>query len=581
MLKNYISLANELWSAFEHKKGSARLLLFMIVISSFLDAISIGFLLPVMEVIIEGNTVNSYLNHLLSKFNGLTQEKTLVIVLGIFLLLILIKNIIIHLKNRIMANLLFGLRGYWTSELMNKYLHSNYNFILNSKQGTLINNVLIETEKAQVCLKFLVQFVSAALLSMFMVGMLYVISWQVTTIMLLVMVLVVFIFYNLVGAYTRKVGAEKLKYAKFIGNQVSESIIAIKQIKTLSMEGRISKSFSDVVGKYVKTLSDFRVNSSLPKIISEVLVVFLLVMTVFCMINFTNYDIKNLVPIVAIFIVVGNRVAVQASLLTNSSMHILSNWVSLKRIYGLVNDDVGMEELEEGSVFEAFNGDIVFKNVSFSYGADHKVFEQLNFKIPKGKFVFLIGDSGSGKSTLVDLLLLLQAPQSGSIVAGANDLSKINIKSWRNNIGYVSQDILLFNKSIRENVRDGRCSATDREVEEICKLVNANEFIQRLPNGYETNVGDRGAKLSGGQNQRLALARSMLRDPNLLIFDEATSAMDQKLEEKIIKEIKLNSVGKTVLFITHRLATAVHADIVYNLANGEVKQLPKSNIGKL
>ncbi|MDB2464697.1 ABC transporter ATP-binding protein/permease [Amylibacter sp.] len=578
MLKNYISLANELWSAFEHKKGSALLLLFMIVISSFLDAISIGFLLPVMEVIIEGNTDNSYLDHLLSKFNGLTQEKTLVIVLGIFLLLILIKNIIIYLKNRIMANLLFGLRGYWTSELMNKYLHSNYNFILNSKQGTLINNVLVETEKAQICLKFLVQFVSAAILSTFMVGVLYFISWQMTTIMLLVMVLVVFIFYNLVGAYTRKVGAEKLKYAKSIGNQVSESIIAIKQIKTLSMEGRISKSFSGVVDKYVKTLSDFRVNSSLPKIISEVLVVFLLVMIVFCMINFTNYDIKNLVPIIAIFIVVGNRVAVQASLLTNSSMHILSNWVSLKRIYGLVKDDVGREVLEEGSVFEAFNCDIVFKNVSFSYGADHKVFEQLNFKIPKGKFVFLIGESGSGKSTLVDLLLLLQAPQSGSIVAGANDLSKINIKSWRSNIGYVSQDILLFNKSIRENIRDGKCSATDREVEEICKLVNANEFIQRLPNGYETNVGDRGAKLSGGQSQRLALARSMLHDPNLLIFDEATSAMDQKLEEKIIQEIKLNSAGKTVLFITHRLATAVHADVIYRLAGGKITTLSRTDL---
>jgi ATP-binding cassette, subfamily B, bacterial len=255
--------------------------------------------------------------------------------------------------------------------------------------------------------------------------------------------------------------------------------------------------------------------------------------------------------------------------------------VSLKRIYGLVKDDVGREELDKGPIFEELNGDVVFNNVSFSYGADHNVFEQLNFTIPKGKFVFLIGDSGAGKSTLVDLLLRLQTPQVGSIELGGNDISKTNIKSWRNTIGYVSQDILLFNKSIRENVRDGKCGATDQEIEAICKKVNANEFIQRLPDGYETNVGDRGAKLSGGQNQRLVLARSMLNDPNFLIFDEATSAMDQQLEEKIIQEIKYNSSGKTVLFITHRLATAIHADVIYRLDDGKITKVSKNALNKL
>jgi ABC-type multidrug transport system fused ATPase/permease subunit len=575
-IKNILISLYDLWGAFEHRKRDAILLLFMLVIVSLLEALSIGFLLPVMEVIIEGKTDNDFAGRLLSMSSNLTQEKTLTIVLAVFFLLIVMKNIFVYLKNKVGASLLFGLRGYWMNELMSKYLESNYNFIVNSKQGTLINNVLVETEKAQLCLKFLVQFLSATLLSTFMLAVLFFISWQVTMVMLLVAVLFSFLSHNLIGVYSRKVGAEKLKYAKFIGNQVSESIIAIKQVKTLGMEGRILNSFSEIVGKYVKTLSGFRVNSGLPQIIGEVFVVFMLVATVLYIISYTDSDIKGLVPMVAVFVIVGNRISVQAALLANSSMHILSNIASLRNIYDLVKDDVGRENLKKGSRFEGLNRDVIFNDVSFSYGEGYKVFERLNFIIPKGKFVFLIGDSGSGKSTLVDLLLRLQKPQSGSIIVGDSDLSKINIKSWRNAIGYVSQDIMLFNKSIKENIRDGKYGATDEEIKSICKKVNASDFIQHLPEGYETNVGDRGAKLSGGQSQRLVLARSMLHDPDFLIFDEATSAMDQKLEEKIIQEIKLNFSGKTVLFITHRLTTAIHADVIYRLDKGKITTVSKT-----
>ena len=580
-LKKIILSLYDLWGAFEHRKRGAILLLFMMVTASFLEAFSIGFLLPVMEVIIEGKTDNDFAGRLLSMSSNLTQEKTLIIVLTVFFLLIVMKNIFVYLKNKVGASLLFGLRGYWMNELMNKYLKSNYNFIVNSKQGTLINNVLVETEKAQLCLKFLVQFLSAALLSTFMLVVLFFISWQVTMAMLLMVAIFFYLTRNLIGVYSRKVGAKKLKYAKFIGNQVSESIIAIKQVKTLGMETQLLNSFSEIVGNYVKTLSSFRINSSLPQIIGEVFVVFMLVATVSYIVYKTDTDIKSLVPMVAVFVIVGNRISVQTALLVNSSMHILSNLVSLQRILSLVKDDVGRENLEKGSTFEGLNGDVTLNDVSFSYSEGGKVFEKLNFTIPKGKFVFLIGNSGSGKSTLVDLLLRLQIPQSGTITVGNNNLSKINIKSWRDSIGYVSQNVMLFNKSIKENIRDGKPGATDEEIKAICKKVNASDFIQHLPKGYETNVGDRGSKLSGGQNQRLVLARSMLHDPEFLIFDEATSAMDQELEEKIIQEIKLNFSKKTVLFITHRLTTAIHADVIYRLDKGEITTVSKTELNEL
>lgn len=579
--KNTLMSLNGLWETFEHKKNIALLVLFMIVVASMLEALSIGMLLPVMEIIIEGNTDSKFGSFILSMFDDLTQEKSLAIVLILFMFLVFIKNIFIYLKNKASAKLSFGLRGYWMDELMKKYLKSSYSFIVNRKQGTLINNVLVETEKAQLCLKFLIQFMSAALLSVFMLAVLLMISWKVTLAILLVVGIFSLLSNKLIGSYSRRVGEEKLKCAKSIGNQVSESITAIKQVKTLGMEPRILNSFSKVVADYIKTLSDFRVNSSLPQNVGEVFVVFVLVATVLYVVTFTEADIKSLVPMVAVFIVVGNRISVQVALLVNSSMQILSNIVSLRRIYGLVKDDVEFEELDKGCQLKSLDGDIEFRNISFSYNKEHDVFRNLNFVIPRGKMVFLIGDSGSGKSTLVDLLLQLRQPQSGLITVGDRPLSTFSIESWRKTIGYVSQDVMLFNKSIKENIRDGMPDSSDDEIKNICKRVNAEEFIQILPDGYETNVGDRGVKLSGGQNQRLVLARSMLHDPELLIFDEATSALDQKLEQEIIKEIKSSSAGKTILFITHRLATAKFADIVYRLDEGQIVKIPKSTYSEL
>jgi ABC-type multidrug transport system fused ATPase/permease subunit len=572
IIKTITSLRG-VWETFEQYKQRAVLLIVMIVITSFLEAFSIGMLLPVMEMIVQDKAESTFGRIVIYFFQGYPPDQILSFILIIFFLIVLLKNILIYLKNRIQLNLTFGMRSYWMQKLMRKYLRANYDFIVNSKQGTLINNVLVETEKAQFCLKFFIQFLSSGVLSLFMLGVLFIMSWEVTGAMLVVVSLLTFISNNTVGLYSRRVGAEKLKYAKSVSNSVSESITAIKQVKTLGMEGRVLDGVSKTVEKYTKTMADFFVYARLPQSIGEVVVVFMLLITVFYILFFKEVTIKSIAPMVTVFVVIGNRVSVQAALLVNSSMQILSNIVSLRRIYDLVKDDGGLEELDEGQAFEGLAGDIVCQDLSFSYVEGNPVLDQLNFVIPKEKFVFIIGSSGSGKSTLVDLLVRLRKPQGGAILVNGRDLSEINMRSWRESVGYVSQDIILFNKSVKENVRDGRPQSTDEEILSICKKVNAHEFVQKLPEQYNSNVGDRGVKLSGGEQQRLVLARSMIRDPEFLIFDEATSALDQQTEEQIIQEIKAESVGKTVLFITHRLSTTVHADLVYELSGGKITRV--------
>jgi ABC-type multidrug transport system fused ATPase/permease subunit len=563
----------KLWYSFAHFKRQAVFLLVMLVIASFLEAFSIGMLLPVLEIIVENRTESNIAVFIGFMFHAYSKKQTLCIVLVLFFVVILLKNIFVYWKNRVHADLSFGLRGYWMELLTEKYIKANYNFIVNSKQGTLINNVLVETEKAQFCLKYLIQFISSALMSFFMLVLLVFVSWKITVVLVIIIGGLSLLSNNIIGGYSRKVGDKKLKYAKLVGNTLTESIAAIKQIKTLTLEERILGEFSKTVKKYVKTISDFRVYSQLPQCLGEVVIVMLLVLSTIYAVVYTHVNIKSLVPLVALFVVVGNRISIQSAILVNSAMQILSNLVSLYRIDELIKGEIEIENIDEGIELGTLQNAIVLKGINFAYEGAMPIFTDLNFTIPKGKFVFLIGGSGSGKSTIIDLLLRMQKPKEGQIKVNGKDLNDYNLRSWRKSIGYVSQDVMLFNKSVIENIRDGKLDASEQEIHDICHKVNAHEFIENLPAGYDTNVGDRGSKLSGGQQQRLVLARSIVRDPDFLIFDEATSALDQKLEEEIIKEIKAESKGKTVLFITHRLSTTVHADLVYKLRDGKITRI--------
>jgi ATP-binding cassette subfamily B protein len=240
-----------------------------------------------------------------------------------------------------------------------------------------------------------------------------------------------------------------------------------------------------------------------------------------------------------------------------------------KRFIELMDTEPDVLDVEDAVEVASLKGDIVFDDVSFRYEDSKSVLEKINLQIPAGETVAFVGPSGAGKTTICSLIPRFYDVNEGSITIDGMDIRQLTRKSLRSQIGIVQQDVFLFTGTLRENIAYGKLDATDEEIREAARRAHLQEFIASLPEGYETQIGERGLKLSGGQKQRLAIARMFLKNPPILILDEATSALDTETESIIQTALTELSKNRTTLMIAHRLATIRNADrIVVVTADG-------------
>ena len=236
--------------------------------------------------------------------------------------------------------------------------------------------------------------------------------------------------------------------------------------------------------------------------------------------------------------------------------------INLKETKPLINDgNTFMEELKES---------IRFENLNFEYVSDFPVLKDVNIEIMKGKTTAIVGSTGSGKSTLIKLILRFYEKNSGKIFFDNNEIESLVIDSLRSKIGLVSQDVFLFEGTVFENIAYGNIDASIEDVWNAARLSESDKFISELPNQENTIVGERGQKLSGGQRQRISIARAILKNPEILILDEATSAVDNETEAAIQESLETLKEGRTVIAIAHRLSTIRNADLIYVLESGEI-----------
>lgn len=244
------------------------------------------------------------------------------------------------------------------------------------------------------------------------------------------------------------------------------------------------------------------------------------------------------------------------------------------RVFELLDEPSEPERYNAGGDADS-NGIVEFTNVSFAYEEGNKVLDGLALCVGKGQTAALVGPSGGGKSTVIKLLLGYYPPDSGNIVINGKPMGQYTLEELRNMMAYVPQDAYLFDGTIEENIRYGRPDATKEKVIEAARMANAHDFIMEQPDGYDTVVGERGARLSGGQKQRIAIARALLKDAPILLLDEATSALDSESEQLVQEALNILMEGRTTIAVAHRLSTIEHADIIYVINEGKVGEQGK------
>jgi ABC-type multidrug transport system fused ATPase/permease subunit len=260
--------------------------------------------------------------------------------------------------------------------------------------------------------------------------------------------------------------------------------------------------------------------------------------------------------------------------LTDMAAVIANAGAAIDRIFDIFDIKPDIEDAPGAAALPArIEGHVELRNVTFGYEPDVPILKGLNLDIQPGEVVAFVGPSGAGKSTLVNLVPRFYDVTGGEILVDGRNIAEVKVKSLRNNIGMVLQDNILFTGTIKENILYGRPGATDEEIVAAAVAANAHHFIETLPDGYETEIGERGTKLSGGQKQRLAITRAFLRDPRILILDEATSALDSESEKLIQNALNKLMVGRTTLIIAHRLSTIMHADKIVAMKDGRIEEV--------
>lgn len=269
------------------------------------------------------------------------------------------------------------------------------------------------------------------------------------------------------------------------------------------------------------------------------------------------------------YIVIFSQLIQPLKNLSSASYNIKKGAASIERIEHLINEDVSIKEIANPVILTSFNDCIEFKNVSFSY-EDKIILADVNLKIEKGKTVALVGSSGAGKSTLVDLIPRFHDTVEGELLIDGINIKNYSLKSLRNQMGIVTQEPILFNDTIANNIALGMDDTTEAEIMNAAKIANAHEFILQKENGYNTSIGERGNKLSGGQKQRVTIARAVLKNPPILLLDEATSSLDTESEKLVQDAINNLMTNRTSVVIAHRLSTIRYADEIIVLDKGKI-----------
>jgi ATP-binding cassette, subfamily B, bacterial MsbA len=504
----------------------------------------------------------------------LDKKNALILVIVLIIFTFLFKNLFNYLASHHMMHLQNNVLKDMRIQLFEKIISLPVGFYSEQRKGDVMSRMLGDVGQFQntffVVLELIVR---EPLTILFTIITMFNISVKLT--------LFVFIFIPISGYIISRLGknlkAKSNKAQEESGYFISileETLGGMKVVKSYNAETTFVQKFSDSIMRMVRLSNSIGNKNNLASPLSE----FLGIVTIAVLLWYggkmvlIDHTLKGAVFIV--YMALAYNILTPAKAISRASYSVKSGMAAAERVLTILEHQNPITSKENAIEKNTFEDKIEIKNINFRY-EDENVLKNFSVTVPKGKTVALVGQSGSGKSTIANLLTRFYDVNEGQITIDNVGIKDMKLESLRGLMGLVTQDSILFNDTIKNNILIGKPNATDEEVLEALKIANAHEFVMNLPKGFDTNIGDAGNKLSGGQKQRLSIARAVLKNPPIMILDEATSALDTESEKFVQVALENMMQNRTSIVIAHRLSTIQKADLIVVMQKGEIVEQGK------
>ena len=557
-------------------KWMMALLVFCILLATIFDGISVGLTVPLlaslqmMESPEDLPAIMAWLFKILSGFEGTYQ-----VLIGIIAVVIalLFKNVMLAINSWLTLWLSTRIAATLKNEALNMMMTVRIDYHHKSPVGELMMSALTATNQVGMLVDSIAKGLSNLLTVGALMTLMLILSWQ----LFLISILFGAIYFVLTSRYIRTLNApsrELTHVHKLSHSTLQESLSGIELIKSYGRESWVLDKMGQQIEKIRELELRNKFRSQVPGWATDVSGGVVIALLFFAGMLIYDLDAADLLVILIPFLYIVIRLVPLLASFNQNKARIVTFWPMLGLVSELLNPD-DKKFIKDGDVtFHGLKHGIAFKDVAFAYdNREIPAVRNLNFTIPERKTTAIVGRSGAGKSTLVNLLLRHFDCQEGELLVDEVPLRRMRLKSYRQKISVVSQETVIFNDTVRNNIAFGDDVASHTALEEAARKAGAYEFICKLENGFDTLLGERGAYLSGGQRQRISIARAFLKNPDILILDEATSSLDSFSEIEIYNNLESLKTNRTVIVISHRLSTIKGADKIIVLKDGQVIEM--------
>lgn len=577
MVKQVLSILNR------GEKIKLVILFFMVGLGSILELLGVSAFSPLINLITDPSIIHTkwYLEWLYQALRIQDTRRFLSVVILIIIAIYIIKNVYLIWERNILYRYIFNVQKRVSVKLLKAYLNEPYSFFLTRNTAVLQRSLQSDTDSFVKAIKHFLELMIEAITCVVIIVYLFLVSHSMTIIIAVILVGLVGFFALTTKKKTQKLGRDSQKYKAEIYQYMNQALGGVKEIKVLNREHTFLDKYEDSFGKFTYAQRVSEILGMVPKYCVEASCMTGLLVAILLKMYFGQKDLIDFIPQLSVFAIASVRLLPSVGRINQYFTYILYEQPSIALVYHDLQEVESIEEEKKQNQDWKLKSELRICSISYHYpNTDKNVLENASMVIRKGTMVGLVGASGAGKSTLADIILGLLTPQMGKIFADDLDVLK-NVHTWQQEIGYIPQVIYLSDDSIRNNIAFGvpEDEIDDTRVRLAAEQAQLADFIDLLPDGYQTSVGDRGIRLSGGQRQRIGIARALYNDPELLILDEATSALDHDTETAVMEAIDHLQGQKTMIIIAHRLSTIANADCIYEVADGKIVPRTKEELG--